>query len=99
MKMFLTGTVLMDLSKAFSCVPHDLLTTRLYTYGFGERGVTIVYSYLKWWIKIAKIFDILNTSQSLISNVPQGSILSLAVFDMLLSDPVAALGVQNFWGA
>ena len=32
-----TGTVLMDLSKVFDCVSHDLLTAKLYVYEFGEN--------------------------------------------------------------
>ena len=34
---FLFGTVLMDLSKGFSCVRHDLLIAKLHTFGFREN--------------------------------------------------------------
>ena len=37
----------MDLSKAFDCIPHDLLIARLHAYGFSEKTVTFSYSYLK----------------------------------------------------
>ena len=43
---FLVGTVLMDLSKAFDCIPHDLLA-KLHAYGFILKTVTFIYSYLK----------------------------------------------------
>ena len=44
---FLVGTVLMDLSKAFDCIPHDLLIAKLHAYGFNQKIVTFIYSYLK----------------------------------------------------
>ena len=41
------GTVVMDLSKAFNCIPHDLLVPKLDAYGLTEDAVTFVYSYLE----------------------------------------------------
>ena len=43
----LVGTPLMDLSKAFNCIPYDLLVAKLDAYGLSEDAVTFVYSYLK----------------------------------------------------
>ena len=44
---FQTGTVLIDLSKAFDCTPHDLLIAKLYADGLGEEIAMFFYSYLK----------------------------------------------------
>ena len=41
------GAVLMDLSKAFDSIPHDLLIAKMYAYGFSINAVTFFYSYLK----------------------------------------------------
>ena len=36
-----------DLSKAFDCIPHNLLTAKLDAYGFDNYTIRYVYSYLK----------------------------------------------------
>ena len=40
------GFVLTDLSKAFDCIPLDLLVDKIDVYGFSRDTVAYVYSYL-----------------------------------------------------
>ena len=45
-KNYVVGGVLIDLSKAFDCVPHDLLFAKLAPYGVDESFLCYIYSYL-----------------------------------------------------
>ena len=55
-----TGAVLMDLSKAFHCIPHNLLIAMLRTYGFIFETLTFLNSYLRNRKQCVKINNICN---------------------------------------
>ena len=40
------GAVLTDLSKAFDCLPHDLMIAKLHAYGFDKSALNFIHSYL-----------------------------------------------------
>ena len=42
-----TGAVLMDLSKAFDCIPHDLIIAKLNAYGLSFQTLTFIINYLR----------------------------------------------------
>ena len=42
----IVGGILMDLSKAFDCVPHDLLLAKLAAYGIDDNLILYIHSYL-----------------------------------------------------
>ena len=37
----------MDLSKAFDCLPHELIMAKLAAYGLGKGALQVIFSYLK----------------------------------------------------
>ena len=45
-KRGMVATALMDLSKAYDCIPHDLLIAELNAYGIDNVGLLLICDYL-----------------------------------------------------
>ena len=78
--------MLMDLSKAFDSIPHDLLIAKMHAYGFSIDAVTFFYSYLKKRKQNVRINNRHSVSQILISGVPQDSILGPLLFNIFINN-------------
>ena len=80
------GALLTDLSKAFDCIPHELIVAKLEAYGFQIDALRLVYDYLsnrKQRVKLNKTFS---SWRDIDHGVPQGSILSPLFFNIHLCD-------------
>ena len=80
----IVGAVLLDLSKAFDCIPHDLLITKLNACGF-DKVLSLICSYLKNRKHVC-INNVYSTFLELISGVPQGSVLRALLSNIFLND-------------
>ena len=80
------GEVLVDFSKAFDCIPHDLLIAKMHAYGFSSQRLTFFYSYLKRRTQSVKINNMHSVFEVLLLGVPQGSILGPIICNIFLND-------------
>ena len=79
----IVGIVLTDLSKAFDCIPHDFLIAKLSAYGLNNYSLCDIYSYLKDRKQCVQINNEQSELDTIISNVPQGSIFGPILFNFL----------------
>ena len=70
-----TAMVLMDLSKAYDCLPHNLLIAKLDPYGVGADSAKLVFSYLTDRKQKVKAGYSFTTWKCLSKGVPQGFVL------------------------
>ena len=81
---FIVAAVLTDLSKAFDCIPHDLLIAKLSAYGLNSDLLCFIYFYLKDRKQCVQInrfeFD------TFISSVPQCSIFGPILYNIFFND-------------
>jgi hypothetical protein len=80
------GAVLMDLSKAFDCLPHCLLIAKLKAYGFSDNACLLLCSYLQLRKQRVKISSSRSSWLTLEKGVPQGSILGPVLFNVFVHD-------------
>ena len=92
------GAILMDLSKAFDCLPHDLLLAKLEAYGLESNALTLIMSYLSGRRQCVKNGGYLSQLKLILSGVPQRSILGPLLFNIFINDMFLTLGsdLHNF---
>ena len=81
-----TGEVLTDLSKTLDCIDHNLIITKLNSYGFGKRLLEFIHSYLTNRKQRTKVSSAFSYWHMLFSGVPQRSILGPFLFNIQICD-------------
>ena len=80
------GGILMDLSKAFDTINHELLVAKLNAYGFEESALKIIMDYLSDRWQRTRVSNKFSSWSELLKGVPQGSILGPIFFNIYYND-------------
>ena len=95
----ITCMALLDFSKAFDTIDHNMLIAKLHYFGFSEGSLSFVRSYLtdRFHCVLIKQGDSINKSgyQQLGAGVPQGSILGPLLFSLYVADMMDSLEYSN----
>ena len=93
------GAALMDLSKVYDCIPHDLLIAKSSAYGFEDSATSLISDYLPKRYQRVKIGSAFSSYLEILRVVPQGSILGLIRLNIFINDLmffIQEIEVYNF---
>ena len=80
------AALLTDLSKAFDCIPRDLIIAKLAAYGFDTNALRLIHNDLSNRKQRVKINSVYSIWKDISYGVPQGSIFGPLLFNMHLCD-------------
>ena len=80
------GALLTDLSKAFDCLPHDIIVAKLYAYGFLIEPLKLINSQLTERKQSIKMNYQFSSWWDIVVSVPQGSLVGPFLFNIFLCD-------------
>ena len=76
------AVLLTNLSKAFECLPHDLLIAKHHAHGFDTLSLKLIHSYLTERYQRVKINNSFSGYHLIKYGVPQGSFLRPTLFNI-----------------
>ena len=95
----MVATVLMDLPKAYNCIPPDLLITKLNAYGIDSVGLLLISDYLSRRKQLTKIGSSYSSWHDIKEQFHKGLYLGPVLFNIFINDLFLFIrkpGICNF---
>ena len=92
------GLILLDLSKAFDCLPHRLLLCKLNAYGISYEACSLMKYFLSQRLQRVKVASARTQWQIMQKGVRQGSVLGPLLLSIFINDIIYELqGVDSLY--
>ena len=92
---YIVDAILMDLSKAFDCISHNLIIAKLAAYGLDDTALKLIFSYLENRKQCVRIYNTYSNFENIITGIPQGSIVGPVLFDFSTNDFFSSLSLSQ----
>ena len=86
----------MDLSKAYDCIPHNLLIAKLECYGVDKASLRLLLDYLTCRKQRTKIGSSFSSLCHINTSVPQESILGPLLFNIFINNFFFSYKIQKY---